>query len=147
MSISIFLNADCYHILCHSVPPGITCPENFRIEESQNHIKVIEVTTSQPVNVTGTPKIGATNGTYRTTQGNVTWSLNGSDPRLTLGQNVSVAWNVSYVEVECSSVVGQPSVFANCSAIPTFRTCTTKVLKVSKLQKSLLVLLAREQLA
>ena len=103
-------------------------------EESRNHIKVIEVTGSQPVNVTGKPQIGTTNGTYRTTQGNVTWSLNGSDPRLTLGQNVSVAWNVSYVDVGCSSVVGQPIVLANCLAIPTFRTCTTNVIKVSKLQ-------------
>ena len=131
---NIIFSVDCYHILCHSVSPGITCPENFRIEESQNHIKVIEATGSQPVNVTGTPQIGATNGTYRTTQGNVTWSLNGSDPRLTLGQNVSVTWNVSYVDVGCSSVAGQSSVIANCLAIPILRTCTTNVIKVSKLQ-------------
>ena len=134
MSISICLNVDCYHILCHSVAPGITCPENFRIEESQNHIKLIEVTGSPPVRVTGNPQIGTTNGTYRTTQGNVTWSLNGSDPRLTLGQNVSVAWTVSYVDVGCSSVAGEPIVLANCLAIPILRTCTTNVIKVSKLK-------------
>ena len=116
---------------------NITCPESFRIEESQTSTRIIETSRYLPVHVTAAPLIGNITRPDTISHSNVTWSLYGNDPTLILGQNISVTLNVSYVDATCSGVVGQSSVLGNCLAIPTSSNCTTQVLKVSKLQSSL----------
>ena len=112
--------------------PNITCPPDVVFEES-NISRMIEISGYLPVNVTSglqTQRYGF-NGT--STHLSVPWPL-GSDPRLILGQNVSITWNVSYGGVECSSVTNKSSVLANCTMIHTSSSCTTNVLKFSKSQ-------------
>ena len=84
-----------------------------------------------------TPQIGITNRTHRSSSvGNVTWLINGTDPGHILGETMSATWNLSNLDIEFSNILREPSVFRNCSAIPTSSTCNTNVLKVSKLQNS-----------
>ena len=116
---------------------SIRCPPDFRIEETESLTRVVQVSKSLPVIVTHTPIIGSNSITNTISLFNATWSLNGNHPDLMLGQNVSVTWNVSYVDEACSNVTGQSSVSANCLAIPTSSSCTTNVLQVSKLSSSL----------
>ena len=112
---------------------SITCPTSFRVEQDESLTVVVEVSRSLPINATATPEIGSS----RIDEPNVTWSVNGNDSRLLLAQNVSVTWNVSYVDSTCSSVVGEASVLANCLAKSAAGNCTTNVLQVSKLPSSL----------
>ena len=110
----------------------ITCPTSFRVEKGESLTVVVEVSRSLPINATATPEIGSS----RIDEPNVTWSVNGNDSGLLLAQNISVTWNVSYVDSTCSGVVGDPGVLANCLA-NTADNCTTDVLQVSKLPSSL----------
>ena len=119
-----------------------TCPESYRIEESQTSTRIIETFRSLPVHVTATPFIGNITIPDTISHSNVTWSLYGNDPTLILGQNLSVTLKVSYVDTKCSGVTSQTSVLANCVANATSSNCTTQVLKVSKLQSSLRYLYA-----
>ena len=86
--------------------------------------------------ITRSPAIGSISGMNVASTFSVIWSLSGSLPQRMIGQNVSVTWNVSYVDTECSTVTGQSSVLESCLAVPTSSNCTTNVLLVSKLSSS-----------
>ena len=123
----------CSMLCIYAANLRITCPTSFRVEQDESLTVVVEVSRSLPINATATPEIGSS----RIDEPNITWSVNGNDSGLLLAQNVSVTWNVSYVDSTCSGVIVQPSVLANCLAKSTASNCTTNVLQVSKLPSSL----------
>ena len=122
----------CYGAFC-AAAPNITCPAAFRTEVTESLTRIVRGFGSLPMTIIHTPAIGSMSGMNVASPFSVIWSLSGSLPQLMLGQNVSVTWNVSYVDTACSSVTGQPTVLANCLAVPTSSSCTTNVLLVSKL--------------
>ena len=125
----------CYGAFC-AAAPNITCPAAFRTEVTENLTRIVRGYGSLPIRITHTPAIGSISGMNVASTFSVIWSLSGSLPQLMIGQNVSVTWNVAYVDTACSSVTDQPTVLADCLAVPTSSNCTTNVLLVSKLLSS-----------
>ena len=120
------------YVVFYAAAPSISCPSHVRVEEGEISTITFQASRSLPAKVTATPRIGDLKTTDQTSNIDVMWTLDGNDAALTLGKNIGITWNVSYIDVRCSGIGGNPAIEMNCLSFPTSSTCTTNVVKISK---------------